>query len=201
MNALPMLTTDAVVLFTNSTGLRGVGIITRPSGVFAGSKSLPGALVQERERVADAARRAAGKIPGLNPADLVLVKALPMREDPDRDPRGDTRSIPVLFATQSETVPQECVIALDDLPVLAFDHAEIIADLRRSFSLNQETLRLLPELTGGALPKDRVFTTGFARAIIEQVGDTSLDPGNTNRALKANFTAHGSARVGGTLWC
>lgn len=199
---LPKLSTDAVVLFTHEDGLRGVGIITREKGVHAGELSLPGVLVREREKVVDAAKRAAEKIPGLKSEDLVPVMSLPLMEDPERDARGDTRSIPVLFATRSTDVPEENIHNFEDALALrlAFDHHDILQGLRWRVSDDAYTLRLLPLLTGIVDSDERTFSTRFARDVIEEISAMTLDPGNFNRNLRRAFVSQEIRSKGGTVW-
>ena len=200
---LPKLSTDAVVLFTTDESIKGVGLITRLRGTHAGEKSLPGVLIQERESVEAAARRAAEKIAGLDGQSLVKVTNLPLMEDPFRDMRGDTRSLPVLFAVRDyENVSEENIVSLSDawsMP-LAFDHAEILYNVRQEISRAAHNCALLPELTGITEESEREFTSRFARRAIGALTGTVPNPGNLNRVLKNNYENLGISSGAGTLW-
>jgi 8-oxo-dGTP diphosphatase len=134
----PSLTVDVAVV-TLEVRPR-VLLIQRKAEPFKGKWALPGGFVDENERLDDAARRELNEETGLAPTDLQQLHTF---GDPGRDPRGWTVSVAHLArvpADESQAVAGDDAAAvswfpLDDLPALAFDHAEILA--RVSAKLNQ----------------------------------------------------------------
>jgi 8-oxo-dGTP diphosphatase len=130
----PSLTVDIVVLTGMERELR-VLLIRRGCEPFAGRWALPGGFVEPNEPLRDAARRELWEETGLHADHLEEVGAF---GDPGRDPRGWTVSVAYLVALESEDARDQPVRAGSDarevawcvrsqLPSLAFDHQEIIA--------------------------------------------------------------------------
>ena len=96
--------------------------------------ALPGGFVDIGESVSAGAVREAAEETGLH---VTLVQLLGCYSDPARDPRGHTAS--VVYVARAQGTPQAAddarnvgIFTLDRLPeVLAFDHAQILADYRR----------------------------------------------------------------------
>lgn len=123
----PALTVD-VVLATREPHPR-VLLIKRAKDPFAGKWALPGGFVDEDERLIDAAKRELVEETGVTVADLEQLCAA---GDPGRDPRGWTVSVvffarvDVLEAKGADDADAAEWFRLDQLPELAFDHAEIL---------------------------------------------------------------------------
>lgn len=123
----PALTVD-VVLATREPHPR-VLLIKRAKDPFAGKWALPGGFVDENERLSDAARRELVEETGVTVTDLEQLCAA---GDPGRDPRGWTVSVvffarvDVLNAKGADDADAAEWFRLDQLPELAFDHAEIL---------------------------------------------------------------------------
>jgi 8-oxo-dGTP diphosphatase len=125
----PAVTAD-IVLITLEPQPR-VLLIKRKGEPFAGTWALPGGYVEEMEPLRDAARRELKEEAGLEGIELEQLHAF---GDPGRDPRGWTITVAFLarvhphLLTPKAGDDAEAVewFALDKLPKLAFDHAEII---------------------------------------------------------------------------
>ena len=95
--------------------------------------AIPGGFIDYGELCEDAARREAAEETGL---DVTLRHLLGVYSRPDRDPRFHTMSVTYVGTATGRPVAADDaaraeVFSLDDLPELAFDHAEILADYRR----------------------------------------------------------------------
>ena len=126
----PALTVDVVAL-SHEQGRRRVLLIKRGSAPFAGSWALPGGFLDLDERLEVAARRELKEETQLVVDELTLVGVF---DKPDRDPRE--RVISVVFRAWLDN-PNASIAAgsdaaevrwfyLDELPLLAFDHSEIL---------------------------------------------------------------------------
>jgi 8-oxo-dGTP diphosphatase len=129
----PAVTVDIVVV---SRGRRPrVLLIRRRHDPFAGAWAIPGGFVDEGETLEAAARRELREETGLAVDDLEQVRTF---GDPGRDPRGWTIAVAYLARVDASSVrPQAADDAaevawhpLDELPPLAFDHADILAVVR-----------------------------------------------------------------------
>ncbi len=128
----PMLTVDVVVL-AGTEASRRVLLIQRGDPPFRGSWALPGGFVEEGEQVLEAAPRELAEETGLRVGELRL---LGVYDTPGRDPRGWTVSVVYLARVPSEKAVAGADdaadarwFAADELPMLAFDHALILADV------------------------------------------------------------------------
>lgn len=130
-HARPYLTVDVVVFGEGKEG-RSVLLVERAHPPFQGLWALPGGFVDEGETSRAAAARELAEETGLAVGELEL---LGVYDQPGRDPRGWTVSV-VYLATVTGEPPVE---GADDarsarfwpvrnLPPLAFDHSQIIAD-------------------------------------------------------------------------
>ncbi len=121
----PALTVDSVLIKAGK-----ILLIQRNHPPFAGHWALPGGFVDENEPLEAAARRELFEETGLEPPELQQLGAF---GDPGRDPRGWTVSVVFWANVEDEVTPRagdDAAAArwwpLDDLPPLAFDHAEIV---------------------------------------------------------------------------
>jgi len=123
----PALTVDVVIELVDRPGRPFVLVERRnPPPGFA----LPGGFVDVGETVEDAARREALEETGLA---VTLKSLLGVYSDPKRDPRLHTVSIAYVGQARGEPKAGDDaarirIATLDDLPELAFDHAQILAD-------------------------------------------------------------------------
>lgn len=130
----PRVTVDVVVV-RQQEGRPRVLLVRRARPPFAGRWALPGGFVEPDEPLEAAARRELREETGLEPDHLEQLYTF---GDPGRDPRGWTISVAYLAVLHDEEaqVRQPCSgsdaaavgwFDLDDLPPLAFDHADIVA--------------------------------------------------------------------------
>jgi 8-oxo-dGTP diphosphatase len=111
-------------------------LIRRKHDPFAGSWALPGGFVEMNETLEASARRELHEETGLEVGPLEQLHTF---GDPGRDPRGRTISIVYLAVVdQAQLRPRADDDAaevgwhsLTTPPPLAFDHAEILAHVRR----------------------------------------------------------------------
>ncbi|GAB2981872.1 NUDIX domain-containing protein [Nocardioides montaniterrae] len=126
------VTVDVALLCPCPEGL-SVLLIQRKHDPYAGAWALPGGFVDADEDAETAARRELREETGLELS--VPLTQLHTYTAPDRDPRGRTISI-VHLASVPETVAATAGddaadvrwFPVSDLPELAFDHAEVLAD-------------------------------------------------------------------------
>ena len=136
----PLLAVDAVILFG-----QGIVLIKRKNPPYQGCFALPGGFVEVGETVENAVKREAREETGLK---IELLGLVGVYSDPGRDSRGHVVSIAYLavgrgdLASGSDARSAE-VFPLDRLPVLAFDHDEIIRDaMRLSASLQNNQIKV-----------------------------------------------------------
>lgn len=123
----PALTTDALILKKNTAEIL---LIQRGIDPYKGKWALPGGFVEMDELLEDACKRELMEETGLELAKLEQFKVF---DKVDRDPRG--RTISVVFygfvekdakVKGGDDAVEAAWFKLDDLPELAFDHADVI---------------------------------------------------------------------------
>ena len=137
----PAVAVDIAVFRESSPHLE-ILLIERAAEPFRGRWALPGGFVGIDEDLEDAARRELAEETGLRGLVLEQIGAF---GDPGRDPRERVISVAfAAFATADEAALQAgsdarsvSWFALDALPALAFDHAEIIAAALRQVTAAQ----------------------------------------------------------------
>jgi 8-oxo-dGTP diphosphatase len=121
-----------IVLFRQSVNGGELLLIQRKNEPFQHQWALPGGFVDQNEDLADAARRELSEETGIHVGHIEQLKAF---GKPGRDPRGHMVSVAFLVTvTDGNLVAKAADDAADakwfsvnDLPKLAFDHAEIIS--------------------------------------------------------------------------
>lgn len=106
----------------------GIILIERKNKPFGWA--LPGGFVDYGESLEQAAVREALEETGLN---VRLIRQLKTYSDPDRDPRHHTISTVFIataagFPIAGDDAARTGVFARHNLPLLVFDHAQILAD-------------------------------------------------------------------------
>lgn len=175
-----MVSVDVLTL-RYSTAERQVEIAVSPRQTepYLGRLSLPGVVLREGERLADAAERAALDKLGLH---LRAQGQLTVFDEPSRDPRGATLSIAMWAVADSpadgSASDKVQWFSLDELPKLGFDHNFIISQCRpllvERLWRNTDFTRAL---TGPSFP------VSSAVAITKSLTGSSPDRGNLNRRL------------------
>jgi 8-oxo-dGTP diphosphatase len=165
----PALTVDTVVFGFDGAQL-SVLLIERDHAPCEGCWALPGGFVDMDESLDAAARRELAEETALAVGDIHQLGAY---GDPGRDPRGHTVS--VVYWTLVQRAGSEAAAGsdarrvawfpVDDVPELAFDHADILRDARRSA---REWARLHP-LGLGVLPEH--FTSDETASIPSPGGE------------------------------
>lgn len=123
------VTTDAVI-FRKGDSDHEILFIKRKNEPFKGQWAIPGGFVDEGEDLPDAARRELMEETGLEVEGLEQLGAF---GKPGRDPRQHTVSVAYVGfakenaeATGADDADEAEWFPVDDLPELAFDHAEIV---------------------------------------------------------------------------
>lgn len=169
----PSLTVDVAVHRWRGGRLQ-VLLIERKHDPFAGCWALPGGFVDENEAPRDAARRELIEETGVEVDTLVAVDVF---GGPKRDPRGWVVSAAYLALAPSsiEAIAGDDArnvrwFGIDELPQMAFDHAQILAATRACLrGLTQHStlpLTLLPQ----------TFRTQMARHLYSQILGRPIKP-------------------------
>lgn len=176
-----------------------VAVGVRQTEPYIGLLALPGVVLHEGERLADAAARAALEKLGLT---LRAQGQLTVFDEPHRDPRGATLSVAMWGVAEDDDEGSAQWFSLDDLPPLAFDHTLMIAECRPLL-----VEHLWRDLTFTRALTGPTFPVSAAVAITRSMTGTSPDRGNLNRRLasvKGLGVSHRKVVLGrgrpGTLW-
>lgn len=176
-----------------------VAVVPRISDPYAGQLALPGIVLREGERLADAAQRAAA---AKLQTQLIGQGQLTVFDEPLRDPRGATLSIAMWGVAANEGGPTVRWFALDDVPKLAFDHNEMLTACRPLLVGHLwRNLDFTRAVTGPSFP------VSSAVAITKSLTGMAPDRGNLNRRLasvRGLEVSHRKVVLGrgrpGTLW-
>ena len=142
-----------VALFTIQEALLKVLLVKRGSPPFRGAWSLPGGFVRHDESVDEAALRELQEETGIR---TVYLEQLYTLGDLDRDPRGRVISVSYYAVVHQERFELRAQrpagtkwFAVHRLPVLAFDHRDIVhaalERLRNKVNYTSVAFQLLPK--------------------------------------------------------
>ena len=130
----PTLTVDAV-LFQITNGVLEVLLMKRPNEPFRGEWALPGGYNAEGETTTAALHRIVAQKTGVDiEKDLTYTEQLYTFDTVDRDPRGHAVSVTYMGCGRDielrDAGAHVAFLDVNNLPTLAYDHANIIAYAR-----------------------------------------------------------------------
>ena len=189
----PTLTVDAVIFQIQSNVLE-VLLITRQNEPFQGSWALPGGYNAAGETTTSALHRIVLQKTSVDTEkDLAYIEQLYTFDTVDRDPRGHAVSVTYMGCgrdiTVRETSPHVSFMAVDNLPKLAYDHANIIRYARE---------RLIAKLTytnavSAFLP--RTFTLSQLQTAYEVIFGRELDKRNFRKKFLSLELIHETGKM------
>jgi 8-oxo-dGTP diphosphatase len=129
-----------IVVFCRQSSTYHVLLIQRKNDPYKLMWALPGGFLEPEEDLKDCALRELQEETGLNLNDIMQVGAY---GKPGRDPRGRVISIafvsvlpePLPLLYPADDAAQAAWFELTNLPAMAFDHEQIIADARNLLRL------------------------------------------------------------------
>lgn len=178
----PILTVDTVVFQIIEARLC-VLLITRTHDPFQGWSALPGGYISLGETTLAALQRVLADKAGLQSTALGLTEQLYTFDTVARDPRGHAVSV-TYMALGRDLQPDPVAdghhprfVPVDELPEIAFDHADIIAyacaRLRNKMSYTNAVFALLPD----------VFTLSQLQQSYEAILGRTLDKRNFRKKI------------------
>src|SRR5690625_1441861 len=172
--------TDVVFFASGEENLR-VLLVRRQRDPYGSCWSLPGGMVGERETLDAAAQRVLATKAGVHD---VYLEQLFKFGDIERDPRGRVISVAYYALVPPDRMPKVRELTktawhqVDQLPELAFDHAEIIRMARQRLVSKLEystiALQLMPER----------FTLSELQGVYELILGEPLDKRNFRKRLQ-----------------
>lgn len=189
---------DLVVLTIADDQLK-LALIERGIEPFRGRFALPGGFVLPHESVSEAAHRELVEETGLD-LDVAHLEQLATFGDVARDPRGRVVAVAHLALaaslgslTAGSDASAAAWHAVDELPDLAFDHAEIVAVGLERARAKLEYTTIATRFCGPT------FTMGELRRVYEICWGATLDARNFSRKVlgSAGFVVEAGVRSGG----
>lgn len=184
----PTLTVDAVVFQVGASGLE-VLLHQRPHEPFAGEWALPGGYCSQGQTTVDAVMAVTLAKTGVSlDADAQHMEQLYTFDTVARDPRGHAVSVVYMAlgtAINCDGAPHNTRFwPVDELPTLAYDHAEIIALARKRLAgkLHYTTIAF------GLLPA--TFTLSDLQQTYEAVLGQPLDKRNFRKKIASLDMIH-----------
>lgn len=180
----PTLIVDSVVLRLNQKTLE-VLLIKRGREPFAGAWALPGGYCAAGETTIDAMTRILHEKAGIGAKDISLSEQLYTYDTVAGDPRGHAVSVVYMDLTHEPTITESknthkpCFFDVTRLPVLAFDHANVIQyaveRLCSKIGYSNIIASLLPE----------VFTLSQLQSAFEAITAQPIDKRNFRKKLSS----------------
>ena len=132
-HVLRPLAVDAIIVYEHK-----LVFIRRKNEPYRDMPALPGGFVEADETTEQAVLREVKEETGLNGEILKLVGVY---SDPHRDPRGPVVSVCYLLKATgthkaSSDASEVILLALKDIPKLAFDHSAMIRDVKKECDLD-----------------------------------------------------------------
>lgn len=130
----PMVTADIMVFYPSAEEPEKLLLIQRKNPPFAGRWAFPGGYLEPDESLEACAARELEEETGLTKLALQQFKTV---STPGRDPRGHTITTVFTANANEDTLLEACAaddaaalrwFAIDEIPLLAFDHSEILQD-------------------------------------------------------------------------
>lgn len=170
--------TAVPVVFAPRAGRLHVLLVPRTEAPFVGTLGLPGGFMSPSERPEETAQRKLTEKAGVG---AVYLEQLQTYADPDHDPRGWIPAIAYLALIDAAVLRDDSNarwVPVDELPALAFDHAQMVRDgverLRGKLWWSNIAVGLLPER----------FTMPQARAVFQAISGVAYEPSNFRRELE-----------------
>lgn len=162
-------------------------------GDLGGTERLPGTFIHPDETLRDAALRA---LRDKAAVDGIAPRQLRVFDNPTRDDRGWVLSVAHMDAVPADriaTTDHTRLVAVDDLPTLAFDHTAIVtqaaAALRDQYRELPDPWHLLP-------PTETGFTMRDLRLLHEAVLGERLVADTFRRTMRPHLQSAGAVRRG-----
>lgn len=190
----PILTVDNVILQIIDNELF-VLLIQRNNEPFKGKWALPGGYNAAGETTHDAMERVLKIKAGIEKQDLKHVEQLYTFDTVARDPRGHAVSVTYmglgkdLVPEGSKTTQNPQFFPVQQLPPLAYDHAEIIA-----YALERLQAKVMYTNAVFAL-LDKVFTLSQLQTAYEAVLERALDKRNFRKKFLSLELIHATSEM------
>lgn len=181
--------TAVPVVFAPRSGRLHVLLVPRTEPPYVGTLGLPGGFMSPSERPEETAQRKLTEKTGVG---AIYLEQLQTYADPDHDARGWIPAIAYLALIDAAVLRDDSNarwVAVDELPELAFDHAQMVRDgverLRGKLWWSNIAVGLLPER----------FTMPQARAVFEAISGVRYEPSNFRRELEQSGLVRATGEV------
>jgi 8-oxo-dGTP diphosphatase len=190
----PILTVDSVVFQIINDQLC-VLLIRRSGEPFKNQLALPGGYNQNAETTTECMARILKQKAGLTPKDIRLIEQLYTFDTVARDPRGHAVSVTYMglgkdmVPVASDATQSPDFYPVNDLPDLAYDHAEIITYARERLGAKITYTNAVFALL------DNVFTLTQLQTAYEAIFGRDLDKRNFRKKFLALDLIHETSEM------
>lgn len=190
----PILTVDSVVFQIINDQLC-VLLVRRSQEPFKGQLALPGGYNQNGETTTECMARILQAKAGLKPQDIRLIEQLYTFDTVARDPRGHAVSVTYMglgkdmVPVASATTQSPDFYPVNNLPDLAYDHAEIVRYARERLAAKITYTNAVYALL------DKVFTLTQLQTAYEAIFDRELDKRNFRKKFLALDLIHETSEM------